>query len=82
MADNSLTRLSLTGQLGVSVFLAALICGLFYYFWYSDALEQEKHEEGAGWRRSRRRSGPSRSRRPSSRSSSAKCSSWRRSSRP
>ena len=35
-----------------------------------------------GWRRSRRRSGPSRSRRPSSRSSSAKCSCWKRSSRP
>jgi type IV pilus assembly protein PilO len=42
MADNSLTRLPLAGQLGVSVFLAALICGLFWYFWYSDALELEK----------------------------------------
>lgn len=42
MADNSLTRLPLAGQLGVSVFLAALICGLFYYFWYSDALDKEK----------------------------------------
>ena len=42
MADNSLTRLPLAGQLGVSVFLAALICGLFYYFWYSDALDREK----------------------------------------
>jgi type IV pilus assembly protein PilO len=45
MADNSLTRLSLTGQLGVSVFLAALICGLFYYFWYSDALEREQQKK-------------------------------------
>ncbi len=42
MADNSLTRLPLAGQLGVSVFLAALICGLFWYFWYSDALDREK----------------------------------------
>jgi type IV pilus assembly protein PilO len=42
MAENSLTKLPLAGQLGVSVFLAALICGGFYYFWYADAIEQEK----------------------------------------
>jgi type IV pilus assembly protein PilO len=42
MADNSLTKLSLAGQLGVSMFAAALICGLFWYFWYSDALDREK----------------------------------------
>jgi type IV pilus assembly protein PilO len=41
MADNSLTRLPLAGQLGLSVFLALLICGGFYYFWYSPALEEE-----------------------------------------
>jgi Tfp pilus assembly protein PilO len=41
MAENSFTKLSLAGQVGVSLSLAALICGGFYYFWYSDALEQE-----------------------------------------
>ena len=41
MADNSLTKLSLGGQLGVSVVLAAIICGAFWYFWYSPALEEE-----------------------------------------
>ncbi len=46
MAENSLTKLPLAGQLGVSVFLAALICGGFYYFWYADALEQEKRKTG------------------------------------
>ena len=45
MADNSLTRLPLAGQLGVSVFLAALICGLFYYFWYSEALDKQRQKE-------------------------------------
>ena len=45
MADNALTRLPLAGQLGVSVFLAALIGGLFWYFWYSDALEEREDEE-------------------------------------
>ena len=39
MADNPLTKLPLAGQLGVSAVIAALICGGFYYFWYSDALE-------------------------------------------
>jgi type IV pilus assembly protein PilO len=42
MADNPISRLPLAGQLGVSVVIAALICGGFYWFWYADALEQEK----------------------------------------
>jgi Tfp pilus assembly protein PilO len=41
MEQNSLTKLSLAGQVGVSMLLVALICGGFYYLWYSDALEQE-----------------------------------------
>lgn len=45
MADNPLSRLPLAGQLGVSLVIAALICGGFYYFWYSEALEQEKRKE-------------------------------------
>lgn len=42
MADNSLTKLPLAGQLGVSLLLAAIMGGAFYYFWYSDKLEEEK----------------------------------------
>jgi type IV pilus assembly protein PilO len=45
MADNALSRLPLAGQLGVSVVVAALISGGFYYFWYSDALETQKKQE-------------------------------------
>jgi len=45
MAENPLTRLPLAGQLGVSALIAALICGGFYYFWYSDALEQQRQKE-------------------------------------
>jgi type IV pilus assembly protein PilO len=45
MADNALTRLPLAGQLGVSAVIAALICGGFYYFWYADALEQQRQKE-------------------------------------
>jgi type IV pilus assembly protein PilO len=45
MAENPLTRLPLVGQLGVAAVIAALICGGFYYFWYSDALEQQKRKE-------------------------------------
>ena len=45
MADNALTRLPLAGQLGVSVLIAAIICGGFYFFYYSDALEQQKQKE-------------------------------------
>ena len=45
MADNALTKLPLAGQLGVSILLAALICGGFYWFYYSDALDQQKRKE-------------------------------------
>lgn len=45
MADNPLTKLPLAGQLGVSAVIALLICGGFYYFWYADALEQQKQKE-------------------------------------
>jgi type IV pilus assembly protein PilO len=45
MADNPLSRLPLAGQLGVSAVIAVLICGGFYYFWYSDALETQKKQE-------------------------------------
>jgi type IV pilus assembly protein PilO len=42
MADNPISRLAPAGQFGVSFMIAALICGAFYWFWYADALEQEK----------------------------------------
>ena len=45
MADNPLSRLPLAGQLGVSILVAALLCGGFYYFWYADALETEKKQQ-------------------------------------
>ena len=45
MADNPLTKLPLAGQLGVSAVIAALICGGFYYFWYSGKLEEQKQKE-------------------------------------
>ena len=45
MAENPLTRLPLAGQLGVSAIIALLICGGFYYFWYKDALEQQRQKE-------------------------------------
>jgi len=45
MADNPISRLPLAGQLGVSALIAALICGGFYYFWYSEALEQQRQKE-------------------------------------
>lgn len=45
MADNPLTKLPLAGQLGVSAVIAALICGGFYYFWYSDALDRQRQKE-------------------------------------
>ena len=45
MADNPLSRLSLAGQLGVSVVIALLICGDFYYFSYADALKTQKTQE-------------------------------------
>lgn len=45
MAENPLTRLPLAGQLGVSAVIALLLCGGFYYFWYSEALETQKKQE-------------------------------------
>ncbi len=45
MADNPLSRLPLAGQLGVSILVAALLCGVFYYVWYSGALEEQKKQE-------------------------------------
>jgi len=45
MADNPLTKLPLAGQLGVSAVIAALICGGFYYFWYSEALDKQRQKE-------------------------------------
>lgn len=41
MADNALSKLSLAGQLGVSVGLGVLIFGGFYFFWLSDAWKEE-----------------------------------------
>jgi type IV pilus assembly protein PilO len=40
MADNALTRLSLNGQIGASVAAAAIVGGLFWYFYYSPAVEE------------------------------------------
>jgi type IV pilus assembly protein PilO len=40
MADNALTKLSLAGQLGVALVVAALIGGLFYWRWLSPAMEE------------------------------------------
>ena len=45
MAENPLTKLPLAAQLGVAAVIAALICGGFYYFWYSDALDTQKAQE-------------------------------------
>jgi type IV pilus assembly protein PilO len=45
MPDNALTRLPLAGQLGVSFVIAVLIGGGFYYFWYADALDQQRQKE-------------------------------------
>ena len=42
MADNALTRMSLAGQLGVSLFLALLIGGVFWWQYLSPAMEEEK----------------------------------------
>jgi len=43
MADNAYTKLPLGGQLGVSLGIAALVGGLFYYFYWSDAtIEREQ----------------------------------------
>jgi type IV pilus assembly protein PilO len=40
MADNALTRLSLAGQLGLSIVLAILIGGIFWYTWWSPKSEE------------------------------------------
>src|SRR5512143_2328887 len=45
MAENPLTRLPLVGQLAVSVLVALLVCVGFYWFSYSDMLQQQKDKE-------------------------------------
>lgn len=45
MADNALTKLPLAGQLAVAFVVALIICGGFYWFYYSDALEQQAKKE-------------------------------------
>ncbi len=45
MADNPLAKLPLVGQVGISAILALLLVGGFYWFWYKDALEQQKAKE-------------------------------------
>ena len=45
MAENPLTKLPLAAQLGVSAVIAVLLCGGFYYFWYSGAVETQKKQE-------------------------------------
>lgn len=42
MADNALTKLSLNGQIGASIAAAALVGGLFYYFYYADAVQERE----------------------------------------
>jgi type IV pilus assembly protein PilO len=42
--ENALTRLPLMGQLGVSVGLAALIVGGFYYFKWQELVQQEQQK--------------------------------------
>lgn len=44
MAENALTRLSLVGQLVVSVVAAVVILGVFYYFYLSGAMDEEKQK--------------------------------------
>lgn len=44
MADNALTRMSLAGQMGVSLFLALLIGLLFWWQYLSPAMEEEKQK--------------------------------------
>lgn len=44
MADNALTRMSLAGQLGVSLFLALIIGGVFWWQYLSPAMEEEKQK--------------------------------------
>lgn len=44
MADNALTKLSLAGQLGVSVGAALVIGVVFYYAYWSSAVEEERQK--------------------------------------
>lgn len=44
MADNALSRMSLGGQLGLSVVLAGLIIGLFWWRYWSPAVEEEQRK--------------------------------------
>jgi type IV pilus assembly protein PilO len=45
MAENPLTKLPLVGQLGVSVLVAILMLGGFYWFWYADKREEQVQKE-------------------------------------
>jgi type IV pilus assembly protein PilO len=45
MADNPLTKLPLAGQLGVSLLIALLIGGGFYWFWYADKRAEQTQKE-------------------------------------
>jgi type IV pilus assembly protein PilO len=45
MADNPLSKLPLAGQLGVSLLIAALIGGGFYWFWYADKRAEQAQKE-------------------------------------
>jgi type IV pilus assembly protein PilO len=42
MADNALSRMSLGGQLGLSALVAAIICGVFWWRYWSPAVEEER----------------------------------------
>ena len=42
MADNALTKMSTTGQLGVAAVVAFLIGGLFYWQYWGPAVEEER----------------------------------------
>lgn len=44
-AENPLTKLPLGGQLGVSVGLAAVIVGAFWYFYWNPAVQQETKKQ-------------------------------------
>jgi type IV pilus assembly protein PilO len=44
MADNALTKLSVTGQLGVAALAAIVIGGLFYWQYWGPAVEEENQK--------------------------------------
>ncbi len=44
MAENPYTKLPIAGQLGVSVAIAALVGGVFYWQYFSPALEEERQK--------------------------------------